>query len=305
MKNSVEFLAQVLDSVTDHIAVIDESGDIKFVNRAWQEFGYKNDCVISSSSWDCVNYLDECTRVAESGDQFGMDVLTGIQNVINGTQNKFELEYPCHSSDAQRWFVMRVLSFQLDDNRYFVISHQNITERKKAENAAYELARTDALTAIPNRRTLDEFLKTEWNRSLRHQSLLHLAIIDIDQFKLINDMYGHSVGDKCLQSVADILKRFANRADDICARYGGDEFVIVWTGITSKEARMLCQKIRKTVLKLDTTVDDYGVVRHVTVSIGLAGMVPAFNSVYTDLVLAADKKLYEAKTHGRNKVCAK
>lgn len=93
---------------------------------------------------------------------------------------------------------MRVTPFQVHNNDYFVISHQNITERKLAEEEVRNLARIDGLTGIPNRRTFDEFLCDEMKRCARLNKPICLAVIDVDHFKLLNDTYGHQSGDGCL-----------------------------------------------------------------------------------------------------------
>lgn len=219
----------VLDSITEHIVVIDHNGDIQFVNKSWTTFGIENACMIRDD-WSGVNYIDECKKAAAMGDEIGSTAIEGIINVISKKEPIFYLEYPCHSQEQQRWFMMRVTPFVLGNNDCFVISHQNITERKLTEQKAKKSAKLDGLTNIHNRRCFDEFLTNEWRRCTRLNKTISLALIDIDHFKLLNDSSGHQSGDECLIQIGKILSEFVNRPGDICARYGGDEFVTVWGG---------------------------------------------------------------------------
>ena len=158
MQNSYDFLSLILDSITEHIAVIDDQGEIQYVNNSWSTFGSKNKCGISND-WNGVNYLDECDKGSVMGDEFSTRAGKGIRSVIDRNVSTFYFEYPCHSLDEKRWFMMRVTPLQLDKKRYFVISHQDVTERKLAEEEVKNLARLDGLTNIPNRRAFDEFLR--------------------------------------------------------------------------------------------------------------------------------------------------
>lgn len=154
---SYKFLKAVLDTITEHIVVIDSEGSILFVNNSWNEFGQKNACVIDEE-WIGINYLTECDHASDMGDDFGTQAAIGIRSVINAEEDKFYFEYPCHSQNDKRWFMMRVTPFSLKDENCFVISHQNITERKLAEEEVYKLSRIDGLTDIANRRHFDDFL---------------------------------------------------------------------------------------------------------------------------------------------------
>lgn len=128
---SYDFLKSVLDTITEHIVVIDNDGDILFVNNSWRVFGQKNDCVINER-WLGINYLKQCDNASEMGDNYGTQAALGIRSVIQGEKENFYFEYPCHSLDDKRWFMMRVTPFTEKGANCFVISHQNITERKLA-----------------------------------------------------------------------------------------------------------------------------------------------------------------------------
>jgi len=301
MKISSEFLTSVLDSITEHIVVIDKQGSIQFVNKSWTAFGNDNSCLITRD-WHGINYIEQCEKAAAAGDQFGLKAGVGIRSVIEGAKETFYFEYPCHSPDEKRWFMMRVTSFQTGGSSYFVISHQNITERKLAEEAVANLARVDALTDLPNRRAFDEFLHGEWRRCARTGKELSLALIDIDHFKLYNDTYGHQAGDECLARVGKVLKKFANRPSDLCARYGGEEFVLVLGNSSLIDSLKLVQVFSREIDKLAIPNIRSPTGKHLTVSIGLAAITPTQQSEEREIIKQADKFLYRAKTDGRNRI---
>lgn len=301
MQNSHDFLSLVLDSITEHIAVIDDQGEIQYVNNSWSTFGSKNKCGISND-WDGVNYLDECDKGSVMGDDFSTKAGKGIRRVIEQNDYTFYFEYPCHSPDEKRWFMMRVTPLQLDKNKYFVISHQDVTERKLAEEEVKNLARLDGLTNIFNRRSFDEFLENEWKRCSRLSKPICLAIIDIDYFKLLNDTYGHQAGDESLVKFGALLKQFVNRPSDLCARYGGEEFVLVWGDTSLDQSLKLVNELLKKITELNIPNAESPTCKYLTASIGLAEMFPTNAHSESELISNADSMLYKAKKSGRNKV---
>jgi diguanylate cyclase (GGDEF)-like protein len=301
MKSSYEFLTHILDSMTEHVVVIDAVGKIHFVNKNWLAYGSNNNCTVTAD-WSEVNYLEECDKALVMGDNFGSKAGAGIRSVIEQDEPFFYLEYPCHSPKEQRWFMMRVSSFEMQGDNFYVISHQNITERKLAEEEVMRLARMDGLTNIPNRRTFDEFLHEEWKRCVRLKKTICLAIIDLDHFKLLNDTYGHQLGDECLIRIAGLLGEFVARPGDICARYGGEEFALVWSDTSLQQAELLSKNLLKKIINLNIYNKNSPVETYLTASIGLAGMVPNRDSDEKELINKADNMLYQAKDRGRNRV---
>ncbi len=302
MKPSPEFLSQILDSVTESLVVIDESGDIIFVNRSWVTFGLNNGCSIGDN-WFSINYLDECDKASGMGDDFGLIAADGIRSVIDGRERSFHFEYPCHGEREKRWFMMRVTSFVLNEQPYFVISHHNITKRKLAEEKALDLSQTDGLTNIPNRRFFDEFLHHEWKRCIRLQMPLSLAFIDIDHFKLLNDTYGHHKGDQCLKALASTIQKFARRPGDSCARFGGEEFAMIFGNTEGAAAAEQLNNLKRAVSDLRLPNVQSPVEPFLTVSIGLATTYPALDQTEKDLIKRADSQLYRAKENGRDLIC--
>lgn len=301
MIQTYEFLKSVLNTIPEHIVVIDNEGNILFVNLTWSSFGKNNACLIDET-WDGVNYLKECDKAAAMGDDFGIKAANGIRAVINTDEENFYFEYPCHSPDEKRWFMMRVTPFSIQDADCYVISHQNITERKLAEEEILNLSRIDGLTDIPNRRYFNEFLANEWKRCHRLGLPISLAFIDIDHFKLVNDTYGHQVGDECLKAVGKVLKEFSKRPGDICARYGGEEFALVYSGTSLDQAKILVSDLLNHIRALNIPNEKSPTLSTLTVSIGLATMQPGKENNESDLIKKSDKLLYAAKENGRNQL---
>ncbi len=301
MVTSSDFLRLLLDTVSDNIAVIDDKGYILYINQSWNRFGQENNLSLNEK-WIGTNYLDVCEKAAINGDKFGKMAAAGIRNVIQQKKIDFYLEYPCHSPDETRWFMMRVTHFSHEGAPRFVITHTNITERKLAEERVLELSRIDSLTNLPNRRFFDDFLHSEWSRCIRQGAPLSLAIIDIDHFKLLNDTFGHQAGDECLKKVAHALSSFARRPGDFCARYGGEEFSIVFSSTTLEQSKCLIEGLNDQILGLKIPNPKSPTLPILTVSIGLASIQPNRKDKEGELIHKADELLYTAKQCGRNQI---
>ncbi len=164
-----------------------------------------------------------------------------------------------------------------------------------------QLALLDGLTQIPNRFHFDQVLKNEWNRHLRQQNKLAVIMIDIDFFKSINDDYGHLVGDDVLKKIAATLENEKKRAGDFIARYGGEEFAVIVTNTDQGDVSLFAEHLRYAIeaLKIPTQNKQF---KYVTISLGVAEIVPTQDSSLMQLIDAADKQLYIAKEQGRNQV---
>ncbi|NVK39997.1 MAG: diguanylate cyclase [Oceanospirillaceae bacterium] len=179
------------------------------------------------------------------------------------------------------------------------------TEKQRAEALAeklYELSSIDGLTEIPNRRYFDELLAEEWSRALRSGTVLSLIICDIDYFKDFNDQYGHLVGDECLKAVARELDLHARRAGDSVARFGGEEFAVLLPGTQLDAALRLADEMRESVKALGILHRGSKVSDLVTISMGVASMVPSLDARPQQLLKEADEALYRAKHEGRDRV---
>jgi len=299
------FLEQVLDCLQDQLIVIDQTGKIQYVNQAWIQFSRENGEEKPDIAWLSQNYLAVCDQAAAAGDELGRKAAQGIRKVIANPRESFYLEYPCHSPSRNRWFMMRVTSFPQAGQYWFVVAHNDITERKLAEQRVEQLSRQDSLTGISNRRNFTFFLDQEWRRCRRSKRPIALAMIDIDHFKLFNDRYGHQAGDEALKSVASTLALSCQRPTDHCARFGGEEFVIVLGNTNLDRAKPLVEDFLERIRELEIPNEDAPDEPTLTVSAGLTSMIPSAGNSREMLIESADELLYEAKDLGRNQLVAR
>ena len=171
---------------------------------------------------------------------------------------------------------------------------REIGRRAQAEEKLEEMATTDALTGLRNRRKFDAVIDAEWRRAARQKMPLALLMIDADRFKSYNDTFGHQAGDEILVGIAICISDSVRRSGDCAARYGGEEFAVLLPGLSPLQAVGVAETIRLKVLQWS---DDPTVT---TVSIGVASLTPAPAMDWSALVAAADKALYAAKAGGRN-----
>lgn len=166
------------------------------------------------------------------------------------------------------------------------------------------LAFVDGLTQVANRRRFDRVLGAIWTRYTRDNLPLSLLMIDLDFFKQYNDFYGHQKGDACLQAIANTLKQALPRSQDLVARYGGEEFVCLLPNTDLQEAQVIAQRLSDAVAQLGIAHEKSTVSSRVTVSIGIATLIPTLTMDKQTLLQAADKALYAAKQSGRNRFCS-
>lgn len=164
------------------------------------------------------------------------------------------------------------------------------------------LSSLDGLTGIANRRRFDEYMETEWKRGRRHFKPLSLIMADIDFFKAYNDTYGHQAGDECLKTVANTIQSTLRRPEDLLCRYGGEEFAVVLPGTHKNGAVYMANTICSAVEKMGILHSGSKVSDHVTVSLGVATILPTKELSPADLISAADGALYRAKSEGRNQI---
>jgi diguanylate cyclase (GGDEF)-like protein len=184
--------------------------------------------------------------------------------------------------------VMALISFVLGVALFLV---HEINRRAKAEDKLEELATTDALTGLKNRRKFDATIDAEWRRAMRQKMPLALLMIDADHFKSYNDRFGHQEGDEVLIGIAICISDSVRRAGDCAARYGGEEFAVLLPGQSPAQALAVAEAIRRKVLQWSDVT---------TVSIGVASLTPHAAMEWPEFVKAADKALYTAKAQGRN-----
>ncbi|ADE15750.1 diguanylate cyclase [Nitrosococcus halophilus Nc 4] len=196
------------------------------------------------------------------------------------------------------------LKREIDTRRQREQELLELTHQLEAANEQLrQLSSLDELTGVANRRQFEMTIRQEFRRAMRNKSSLSVIMIDIDNFKAYNDIYGHQAGDDCLRQVAKALSSVLKRPNDLLARYGGEEFVVILPETGSKGARSLAESLRRAVeiLKIPHRYASQSGLQ-VTISLGVSTLVPQRDEDPTKLIAAADQALYQSKRAGRNRV---
>lgn len=167
-----------------------------------------------------------------------------------------------------------------------------------------KLSAFDSLTGLANRRSLDDMLDREFRRASRASLPIAVVMIDIDLFKPFNDAYGHPAGDRCLVDVARTMQGLVNRPGDLVARYGGEEFIVVLPETDLDGAVAVARELRTGVHQLGIAHSSSSHDAVVTISQGVAAVVPSRTDIFEGLIAKADVALYAAKRAGRNRIAA-
>ncbi len=192
----------------------------------------------------------------------------------------------------------RIIRFQQKISQDHEIIQKYAAKLAAANRKLETMAMTDALTGLPNRRSALNRLKDEVSESRRHQTPLSCIMIDIDHFKLINDSYGHAIGDRVLKKIADVFSSTA-RSYDMVSRIGGEEFLVICARSTLADSRQLAERLRQAIHSLRLRLD--GNTIRATISLGIASWHEDMASG-EDMTKMADRALYRAKQQGRNRV---
>lgn len=179
---------------------------------------------------------------------------------------------------------------------------EKIVQLKLTEKKLNRLIRIDELTGVYNRRAFEEIFDLEWARTIRSNGYFSALMIDIDNFKIFNDTYGHLIGDECLKNIAKIIEKTLRRITDKVARLGGEEFVVLLPETDSKGAELIAEEIRKNIEDLEIVNEGVETSEFVTVSIGISSVKPNKFMEKKEFIDCADKALYTAKKNGRNMI---
>ena len=195
------------------------------------------------------------------------------------------------------------LKHEIDHRKAREMELLEVTRQLEAANQMLmHLSFSDALTGVANRRSFEKLYRKEWGRVARHSRPMSLIMADIDCFKLFNDSHGHQHGDECIKQVAKALRNALKRPGDFVARYGGEEFVVVLPDTELEGACQVAENIRINIDALKIAFQESHVCDRVTISMGIATMIPDLDSKSDILIDYADKALYLAKNEGRNRV---
>ncbi len=201
--------------------------------------------------------------------------------------------------------TIAAINQELDIEKRKDTEKELLQAKNKAEGLADVLSMLsvkDALTGITNRRGFDEYLANAWNRAIRNRSSISLIMCDVDFFKSYNDYYGHVPGDDVLKRIATAIDNRARRGNDLVARYGGEEFAIILPDAKIDQGYIIAEQIRLTVKELVIPHEKSDIDEHVTISLGVASVIPNMDMHSPSLIEQADQALYSAKESGRNRV---
>lgn len=307
----VQVLAQgILDSVNNQIAVLDHHGIIIATNAAWRKFGADNSAEpgqLVPHSDVGTSYLDHCG--ADSNDRDAPhSVRRNLQAITEGRQAYFSCEYDCSSPTEQRWFSMTATVLNIGEHGAVVV-HSDITLHKQTEELLHNLAYHDSLTLLANRRMLQEQFGKMMAISKRSGLLGAVLMLDLDNFKALNDSAGHAVGDLLLQEVAKRLSACVREVDTV-ARLGGDEFIVVIAELSAQHstaqqlAMNVANKIRVSLsspynLSIIKNIFHSTVEHHCSTSIGVT-LFSGREADHAQILKRADTGMYAAKAAGRN-----
>jgi len=280
-----------------------------------------------------INYSDipvsDVAKVEVSSSEVFLERLVrdGIQEYVSTINVKevdwiFGIKIPISDFDESLWQIATPLLITLILGLFVfagsivlymlhmmqLIKANDLIKQQKLELAEQmqtieKLGLIDALTNIPNRRHFDSRSDEEWKRCIREKKVCSLCMVDIDHFKRFNDKFGHQYGDEALKLVADLIKTVVRRPGDMAARWGGEEFVILLPNTDIDFAQIIAEDVRHNAENIVMPETASGKKAKLTVSVGVASILPDIDNSFSELVSNADKALYNAKQTGRNKVC--
>ena len=301
----VKKLSTAIDHSFGPVIMTDKNGKIEYANPAFCESsGYLEEEIIGNtprflkSGKHSKEFYGDLWNTILSGDVWEGEICNKKKNGDYFWVRQSITPLRNENGDITQFVGVRLDVTQKKEDEDNLLKYANELERVNKELEL--LSTTDALTGIANRRAFEQFLEREWKLGMRNKQPIAAIMIDIDCFKPYNDLYGHQVGDACLKKVAQSLQASLKRPGDMVARYGGEEFVIIVSDSPEKGVAGLAEKVRMSVEALNIPHEGSKVKGVVTVSLGIAQMVPDRNSLSSSLIAEADKSLYRAKQKGRN-----
>jgi len=316
LQKSEERFREFVEGTDDLVTRVDSKGRLLYVNNTSKKiFGLSPKECTGLSAFDFIHPDDrEKTKAAFA--EWVRDRISSITFKNRQVSRTGQVHYmhwtinPHFDKDGNLIAINSIASnytdLKLAEDALAAEMDRRMEFSKQLEEANTQLKRLtliDGLTGIANRWHFDEFLEKEWHRNMRDNNPVSLIMGDIDFFKNYNDRYGHQAGDDCLKQVAAILNNIAKRPGDLAARYGGEEFAVILSGTNLKQTGVLAENANKKLRKIRIPHSDSQVADYVTLSFGVASIIPKYGTKPYDLIKAADKALYKAKNSGRNQVC--
>lgn len=299
-EETLRLYEKVIENTMQGVMITDASTNIILVNEAFTDLtGYeledvlgKNPRILGSGKHDDSFYRQLWKQIVEQGHWKG--------EIWNRKKNGEVFAEFLHISEVknEQQQVTNYVAIFSD-----ITERVHIEEKLKISNKTLaRLSTQDSLTGIANRRKFDHYLESKWKSLAEVHESISLILLDIDFFKSYNDTYGHQKGDRCLTRVATIIKESVKRSTDLVARYGGEEFAIVLAQCDSKSAMDIAEDIRRNIELQQIQHESSDVANIVTVSVGVATLVPSSQYNLSQLIDHADEALYNAKRQGRNRV---
>lgn len=255
--------------------------------------------IFAGSSYNLETHVPVSIDLTACADQSGLD------NCGLATR-EYHLDYELTANGHDLGEIKLIFNDEADlkirrqeDLVEMIMAISNALGASATHNKAVKLAAHDALTGLYNRRIFNELLKREFAKSQRHNYPLTVVAIDLDHFKKVNDTYGHQVGDEVLKTVANTIQAVA-RNTDFPARLGGEEFAILLTHTSQEQAKVLAERLRKSLAEISFEVG--GSVFHQTISQGISGLEHFMAKSPEDMLYWADQSLYLAKREGRDTI---
>jgi len=280
-------------SATDDIIFITDFEKVRFCNKKFKEF------FAISNIKEFEQLYKKCIDIFLDHDEYLHKALLeddqDFAKLIKSTQTKNRVVLMRDNFLTYNSFAISIANISYEQESSYLVTLTDITKLKEHEQAILKQAYTDELTGIANRAKLNELFDIELSRALRHNSKLSMTIIDIDHFKKFNDTYGHLIGDEVLVMLTNIIDNNI-RDYDIFARWGGEEFVILFPETSKDDAALICDKLRALIEKVPHKSAGF-----ITVSFGVAELDEAEDDIES-LFKRCDKALYKAKNSGRNRV---
>ncbi|MEO1427989.1 MAG: PleD family two-component system response regulator [Cyanobacteria bacterium J06632_19] len=254
----------------------------------------RNNLTLALAKFDSESYASTSV-ISKLWERTPILMITGLDDPVS-VDRAFGSGASDYVTKPIHWAVLR------QRVRRLLQQAQLYKQLEAANQALQELANMDGLTGLANRRRFDQYLNNQWMNLAGSDKPLSLILCDIDFFKRFNDKYGHPAGDLCLQKVAAVLNGAAQKNQDLVARYGGEEFAVIMPNTHAPGAVHVAALMQSGVRELQVEHLESGISNCVTLSLGVATTIPNFESSPSDLILASDKALYQAKQEGRNRI---
>jgi len=296
MLNNVDYLLDFIDDFPIGIISLDTTTE---------QVALYNKYLLQMIGWTLseINTMEKWFRVAYPDDEYRASIMKEWDEIVDEAEshNKpysrcMEAKVACKNGTF-KWFNVRYYR-----KEYFVYGiFVDISERKKAEKKLKNLSLIDPLTEIHNRRYFNIEYYKKWQEAQRTKTPLSIIVCDIDDFKKINDTFGHVAGDQVIATFAKVISSTLKRSTDFVARYGGEEFVVVSYDCDENSALELCKLIKSNIDQTSIPSIKSSNYRY-SMSFGISTIIPSSNITAKQFLNSADKAMYEAKKTGKNKI---